>query len=90
MEMRIIAPGIDCKVTNCGIANDVVCELMSRIFYNEDHHKDVISLHFGNEERHIEISAKEDVALMINSKEYCLPDAVSIVTELICKEFFDK
>lgn len=90
MEMRIIAPGIDCKVTNCGIAARIVPELMDRIFYDEDCRGDAITLHFGNEENCTEIYSKEDVALVINGKEYCVPDAVSVVTELICERFLDR
>lgn len=90
MELRILAPGIDCKTTNCGIAARIVPELMDRIFYDEECHKDVITLHFGNEERCTEIYVKEDIALIINGKEYCMPDAVSVVTELICEKFFDE
>lgn len=88
MEVKIIAPGIECMVTNCGIAARIVPELMDRIFYNEDCRRDVITLHFGNEESCTEIYAKEGTAFIVNGKEYCVPDAVDIVTELICEKFF--
>lgn len=90
MELRILAPGIDCKTTNYGIAARIVPELMDRFFYDEEFRKGVITLHFGNEERCTDIYAKEGVALIINGKKYCVPDAVSIVTELICEKFFDE
>lgn len=87
MEVRIIAPGIDCKVTDYGIATNVVCYLIDCIYYNEEYRKNVITLHFDNEERCVEIYVKEGTAIVINGRECCLPDAASVVTELLCEKF---
>lgn len=87
MEIGIIAPGIECKVSNAGIATRVACEVLDYIYYKEP--DNVMSLHEDNNDPFALIKADRNddkrSGICINNKFYCFPDAVDVISKLICE-----
>lgn len=87
MEIFIIAPGIECKVSNAGIATRVASEVLDYIYYEEP--CSIMALHEGNKDPFALIKAdRNDDArsgVCINNSFYCLPDATDVISKMICE-----
>lgn len=86
MEIRIIAPGTDCKTTKTNIACKIACNILEEIFYEAL--SDVMSIHIENGDCIAEISVDNGFKLVTICrhgvfKKYCLPDAEDIVSNII-------
>lgn len=84
MEIRIIAPGTDCKTTNTSIASKIACDIIEEIFY--ERLNDVMTIHTSEGNFIAEISVNnERVNICRNGKvgNYCLPDAETIIFNMI-------
>ena len=83
MEIRIIAPGTDCKTTSYSIACKIACDIIEEIFYEKSN--DVMTIH-SNIEDIAEITVNDKrVNICCHGKvnNYCLPDAETIIFKMI-------
>ncbi|MDR1707431.1 MAG: hypothetical protein LBR46_05455 [Prevotella sp.] len=84
MEIRVIAPGTDCKTTSTSIACKIACDIIEEIFYEKSN--DVMTIHTcdGNFVAEVSVS-NERVDICRNGKidNYCLPDAETIIFNMI-------
>lgn len=81
MYVSLLVPGFECKVTDAGIASRVVGELVEHIYYEAK--EDVVSVHKQDENPSMLIRVGEG-GLYINQDFYCLPDAITVITNYIC------
>lgn len=84
MEIRIIAPGTDCKTINTSIACKIACDIIEEFFYEISN--DVMTIHTSDGNFIAEISVRDErVNICQHGKveDYCLPDAEIIIFNMI-------
>lgn len=78
--IRIVAPGIDCKVGKADIGIIIATAIMDNIYYEGT--KDILCIMKDNEvlmEVKLKKNESEDLGFDISGKWYCLPDAEDVV-----------
>ena len=91
MEIRIIAPGVDCKTSKVNIAQKLACAVIEEIYCNFSH--DVMSIHDTNGDFIAEITIRNNWFMIWQSGKceksmiHGLVDAEIVVSNIISRYF---
>lgn len=83
-EIRIIAPGVDCKISKVNIATKIACDIIDEIFHKSS--LDVMSIHEADGDCVAEITVKDDLlSIRQHGRRRCyiLLDAEVVISNII-------
>lgn len=90
MEIRIIVPGVDCKITDTFLGHQIANDILERMFFQRSN--DVMSIHKTEGDIIAEITIKEGLISICRSGKfelYTLAEAEDIISNTI-SQLLDK